>query len=172
MNETRQQIYEYITAHPGVHFNAIVRTLDLAPGQVQYHVRKLLDEEIELERLYGQTHYYPPGYDQWEHGVLALFRRETAREILLYLLENEPATPIAVATELNIARSTLEWHLDHFIATEIVEKDRSPDNRVRLRLLQPTRTRELLYEVRPSTADRFVDRFIRVTDTLFERTEE
>lgn len=172
MNKTRQRIYEYITDHPGVHFNAIVRTLDLAPGQVQYHVRKLLDEEIELERLYGQTHYYPPGYDQWEHGVLALFRRETAREILLYLLENEPTTPMAVTTELDIARSTLEWHLDHFIATEIVEKERPSRNRVRLRLLQPIRTRELLQDVQPSTADRFVDRFIRITDDLLEQNKE
>jgi predicted transcriptional regulator len=172
MNNTRQRIYNHITVHPGIHFNAIVRTLDLAPGQVQYHVQELLSDKIELERLYGRTHYYPRGYTQWEHGVLALFRRETAREILLYLLKHEPTTPATVTTDLNIARSTLEWHLDHFITTEIVEKQRNSKNRVILTLIHSDQTRELLQDIQPSTSDRFVDRFMRLTDNIFETIEE
>lgn len=172
MNDTRQRIHDHIAARPGVHFNDIVRTLDIAPGQVQYHVRKLLDEEIVIERISGRTHYYPPEYDGWERGVLALFRRETAREILLYLLEHGPTTPATITADLDIARSTLEWHLDQFIAHDILEKRYDPQNRVTLTLLHPERTAGLLREIRPSTPDRFVDRFVRLTDRLFETCEE
>jgi predicted transcriptional regulator len=172
MNDTRQRIHDHIAARPGVHFNAIVRTLDIAPGQVQYHVRKLLDEGIVLERISGRTHYYPPGYDGWERGVLALFRRETAREVLLYLLEDGPTTPATITADLDIARSTLEWHLDQFVAHYILEKRYDSKNRVTIALLRPERTMELLRGIRPSTPDRFVDRFVRLTDRLFETREE
>lgn len=172
MNDTRQRIHNHIAAHPGVHFNDIVRTLDIAPGQVQYHVRELLDGELMCERIYGRTHYYPLEYDEWERGVLALFRRETAREILLYLLEHGPTSPMTITTDLDIARSTLEWHLDHFIMRDIIEKQWDSKNRVKLTLVHPERTVKLLREIRPSTPDRFVDRFIRFTDQLLEREEE
>lgn len=172
MNDTCQRIHDHIDAHPGVHFNDIVRTLNIAPGQVQYHVRELLDDEIVLERIYGRTHYYPPGYDEWERGVLALFRRETAREILLYLLEHGPTSPTTIPADLDIARSTLEWHLDHFIAQDVIEKQPNAENRVTLALVQPERTVELLQEIQPSTPDRFVDRFIRLTDRMLDTQEE
>jgi predicted transcriptional regulator len=61
MSETRKRIARHIQTTPGVHFNKLVRELDLAPGQVQYHLKRLLStESVVEERLYGQTHYYPP----------------------------------------------------------------------------------------------------------------
>ena len=50
--------------HPGEHFNAVTRALDLASGQVQYHLNKLRNQgQIVEEHLYGRTHYYTPKYD-------------------------------------------------------------------------------------------------------------
>ena len=125
MTETRDRIATHVSTHPGVHFNELVEVLDLAPGQVQYHIRRLLDHDVlAREELYGRTHYFPPEYDEWERGALALIRRETARDILAYLIEHGPIPPGSVADELNIARSTVEWHLDHFVEQDVVEKRR------------------------------------------------
>lgn len=168
-NPTREAIHERVHARPGVHFNALVRSLDLAPGQVQYHLHRLLDGGyLARTQLYGQTHYFPPEFDEWERGVLALFRRETSRGILLYLLEHAPATPGTVADELDIARSTLEWHLEHLIEQDVVEKRYNDGNRVELTVAYPDRTTELLGTVVPSTTDRLTDRFVRFIDQLFE----
>ena len=39
--DTRERIAAHVEHNPGVHFSELVRDLDLAPGQVQYHLRRL-----------------------------------------------------------------------------------------------------------------------------------
>lgn len=148
---TRERIYEYVAANPGVHFNELARSLDLAPGQVQYHLRKLKRSgEIVEEPLYGRTHYFTPEYDERERGALAVASRETARDVLVTLLIHGPNTPNAIAEEIDIARSTLEWHLDHLVEQGLVDKRRENGNRITLVLADPESTTGLLRTVEPS----------------------
>lgn len=169
MTETRARIVTYVSAHPGVHFNDLITALDLARGQVQYHLRWLLDQDVLVrEELYGRTHYFSPEYDDWERGMLALVRRETARDIIGYLIEHGSSRPNPVANELGIARSTLEWHLDRLIEQDIVKKRRDTRNRVTLVLARPEATGQLLREITPSLPDRLVDRFTRLADQFLE----
>lgn len=164
-NPTRRQIRKRIQSQPGIHFNELVRELDLAPGQVQYHVYTLLDDDsIISSQLRGRTHYYLPEYDEWERGVLAYFRRETTREILIYLLENDGARPSEVTDTVGITRSTVEWHLSHLIEQDIIEKRRHDRGRVTLAVAHPRRTKQLLGAVEPSLPDRLVDRFTQLID--------
>ena len=167
MTHQRERIHDLVVGHPGLHFNELARRLDLAPGQVQYHVRKLTREERVVEdHRYGRTHYFPPVFDEWERGALALFRRETARDVLLYLLERGPTDPATVADGVDVARSTLEWHLDRLVEQDLVEKHRDARNRVTLELARPDATAALLREISPSMPDRMVDRFTRLVDDL------
>ncbi|WP_330633146.1 winged helix-turn-helix transcriptional regulator [Halocatena halophila] len=167
MTHQRDRIHDHIVDHPGLHFNELTRQLDLAPGQTQYHIKKLIrGEQIVAEQYYGQTHYYPPGFEQWERGSLALFRRETARDILLYLLEHGPTAPATVASKLDLARSTVEWHVDRLSEQDLVEKHRDWHNRVTLVPSRPDDTAILLKEISPALPDRLVDRFMRFVDTL------
>jgi predicted transcriptional regulator len=167
MSETRERVADYVRAHPGVHFNAVVRALDLAPGQVQYHVNVLLGgDAFVAEQLYGRTHYYPDGYDAWERHALALLRRETARDVVAVLLDADAARPGAVADELDVARSTLEWHLDRLVEHDLVTKDRDDRGRVTLALARPEATVRLLHEADPALGERMVDRFTRLVDRL------
>ncbi|MFC4356744.1 winged helix-turn-helix transcriptional regulator [Halobium salinum] len=183
MSEVRGRIEEHVRRNPGVHFNELVRALDLAPGQVQHHLYRLLDgpsastasvgshgegASLLAEERYGRTHYYPPTFDEWERGALALVRRETSRDVLRYLLEHGPSAPAAVAEELGIARSTLEWHLGHLVECDVVEKERDDRGRVTLVLARPEATLDLLAAVSPSLPERFVDRFTRLVDGLLE----
>jgi predicted transcriptional regulator len=169
MSETRRRIRDRIRAAPGIHFNALTRELDLAPGQVQYHLRRLREVGQATEaQVYGQTHYYPPGYDEWERRALALLRRETTADVVLALAEHGPTGPDAVADRVGIARSTLEWHLDRLLETGLVEKRRDERGRVTLALVRPAETARLLDEATPSTVSRLVDRFTRLVDSLLD----
>jgi predicted transcriptional regulator len=171
MSDTRERIRKHVRASPGIHFNALVRNSEFAPGQIQYHLRRLLKAgELTDERLYGRTHYYPPEHDPWERRTLALVRRETAREVLAYLLANKGAKPASVAGKMDIARSTLEWQLDRLEEQGIVRKEKDDRNRVRLYVSQPDRLATLLAETTHSLPDRFTDRFMRLVDDLFEET--
>jgi predicted transcriptional regulator len=67
MTETRTRIELQIRRNPGIHFNELVRSVDFAPGQIQYHVHRLLDDDsVAEEQLYGKTHYYSKTFDPWE----------------------------------------------------------------------------------------------------------
>ncbi|XGI83924.1 winged helix-turn-helix transcriptional regulator [Halorutilales archaeon Cl-col2-1] len=168
MTSTRSTIQSHIAENPGVYFSQIVRSLDLAPGQVQHHLRSLReDDDVIEDSIRGYTHYYPETYDGWERETLAFLRRETVRDILFVIIEEEPnANPVDITDELGIARSTLEWHLDSLVDRDIVEKNREMGGGVGLSLSHPERTHELLEEVSPSLSDRLTDRFIRAFDQI------
>lgn len=169
MSDTRQRIANHVETEPGIHFSGLVRELDLARGQVQYHLHRLRETDtVVAEQWYGRTHYYPDEFDAWERGALALLRRETARDVLVWLLANESDRPATVADDLGIARSTLEWHLDNLVERRVVEKRRDDHGHVTLALVRPDATARLLGEVDPSVPDRLLDRFTRLVDSLLE----
>lgn len=164
---TRDRIREHVKANPGIHFNAIVRRLDIASGQAQYHLRRLAaDDDIRAESRHGRTHYFTGEFDAWERHAVAVLRRETARDVVSVVVANEPTTPTAVADELGIARSTLEYHIDNLADAELVRKDRDDAGRVTLTALHPEETLRLLDLVSPSLPDRLVDRFERLVDSI------
>lgn len=168
MSETRATVADAVARHPGIHVNALVRRLDLAPGQVQYHLRRLrAADAVVAEPLYGRTHYYPPSYTDWERRALALLRRETAGDVVAALLVEGEARPADLAARLDLARSTLEWHLDRLVAEGLVEKRRE-DRRVTLAPAAPGATARLLREADPTLRERLVDRFTRLVDRLLE----
>lgn len=168
VSETRSRIRDCIDREPGIHFNRISRELDIATGQTQYHLRKLLgDGKLRKESIGGRTHYYPPTYSAWERSTIALLRRETSREIVLYLLRNEPAAPAEIATKLDLARSTVEWHLSRLVEHDIATKERT-DGHVIVSLTDGESVYRLLREIEPRLLDRVVDRFSRLTDELLE----
>ncbi|WP_435348297.1 winged helix-turn-helix transcriptional regulator [Haloarchaeobius sp. HRN-SO-5] len=167
MTDTRDTIAAEIVSTPGVHFNELVRSLPFAPGQVQYHVRTLVDDErVVRDELFGRTHYYPPEYDAFERATIALLRRETTRDVLATLIEGGPQRPATVADSVGIARSTLEHHVANLVDAGLVEKERDSHNRVTLVLADPERTATLLADVTPTLPERIVDRFTRLVDDL------
>lgn len=172
MSDTRSQIRTCIYNNPGIHFNAISRQLDIATGQTQYHLRRLSKKQrVNKESVCGKTHYYPPTYSEWERGAIALLRRETAREIVLLLLKQDEIQPARIATQLDLARSTIEWHLSQLIEYGIVTKEpRRSDQRDTLvvTLTNSSDIYRLLREIEPGLLDRLVDRFSRLTDELLD----
>lgn len=167
MVETRTRIAERVRSRPGIHFNGLVRSLDLATGQVQYHLKRLLaDKEVVKAELYGRTHYYPEGFDDWERRTLALLRRETTRDVVAVLFESGAARPNELTEELELARSTLEWHLDHLVEQDVVDKRYNAANQVTIELARPEATVELVREADPTLLGVMVSRFTRLVDRM------
>lgn len=167
MSTTRTDIERAVADAPGVHFNELVRETAYAPGQIQYHLRDLVDTgALAREELFGRTHYYRPSFDAYERHVLALVRRETTRDVLMACLDDDANRPGVVADRVGIARSTLEHHVSNLEAAGVVRKDRDDHGRVTLAVSRPRRTRALLETVEPSVPDRLVDRFTRLVDDV------
>jgi len=169
MTETKHRVRSHIEANPGVHFNAVSRELDIATGQTQYHVRRLLKNGA-LRRLEvcGRTHYFPAGYSEREQAAIALLRRETTREVVVLLLDDETDQPAELAESIGVARSTIEWHLSNLIEYDLAEKVHEGRS-VSVRLTEPNLLGDLLVEIDPSLPDRLVDRFSRLVDSLLDQ---
>lgn len=167
MVETRTRIADAVRSRPGIHFNGLVRSLDLATGQVQYHLKRLLnEEEVVKTELYGRTHYFPDTYDDWERRTLALLRRETTRDVVAVLFEAGSVRPNELVEELDLARSTLEWHLDHLVEQRVVVKRHSTRNQVTIELARPAETIELVRNADPTLLGKMVSRFTRLVDRM------
>ncbi|MDZ7687459.1 MAG: winged helix-turn-helix transcriptional regulator [Halobacteriales archaeon] len=171
MTETapRDEITECVEKNPGIHFNELVRSVSLATGQVQYHMYSLLEDgEVDDTDLYGRTHYYPAEYPEEDRGAVSLLRRETARQVVLQLVENGECRPEEVSDALGIARSTLEWHVGRLVEQNLVEKRHGDDGRVTVSAVDEERTVEMLSDISPSLSDRLVDRFVTMVDRMLE----
>lgn len=171
VSDVRAAVQDCVRRNPGIHFNALRRQLDIATGQTQYHIRRLLRaDELTSEEVCGRTHYYPPTYTAWERGVIALLRRETTREIVLELLEENQQPPATLTDRLNLARSTVEWHLSNLAEHDMVEKQTITDSngteQFVVELAEPDTVYRLLREIEPRPSDRLADRFARLTDQL------
>lgn len=172
MAQTRDRIEDTVRSRPGIHFNGLVRSLDLATGQVQYHLKRLDSENAVVKTsLYGRTHYFPDTYDDWERHTLALLRRETTRDVVAALLETGPARPNELAETLDLARSTLEWHLDHLVEQDVAEKRHAARNQVIVELTRPAETIELVRRADPTLLGKMVSRFTRLVDRMLAEDE-
>lgn len=170
MSATRDRIRRHVEATPGVHFSQVERDLELATGQVQYHLRRLVrGGSLVRTEVAGRTHYFPRQFDDpIDRRIIAFLRRETTRAIVLRLLADHPRSPSDLATELELARSTVYWHLETLEAHGIVH--RSDDGSAVL--VDPDRTEALVAEVSPSLPAAVLDRFIRTVDSLLDAREE
>ncbi|SEW34911.1 winged helix-turn-helix transcriptional regulator [Halobacterium jilantaiense] len=170
MMDVRRAVDEHVESNPGVHFNELARNLDIATGQAQYHLRNLRKAgSLDVEEVRGRTHYFPPGYDPWEQRTIALLRRETVRSIIVAALEEPEPSAADLAADLDVARSTISWHVSTLIEADVAEKTYDQKGRSHITLTRPAETRQLLGEVTPSLPDRLVDRFTRlVDDTLVD----
>lgn len=167
MSTTRDRIRRHVYDTPGVHFSRIGRDLDLATGQTQYHLRRLSrNGDVVIEEIGGRTHYFAPEFDPWERTAIAYLRRETARGIVVRLHADGPMRPVDLADELDVARSTVAYHVGKLAEDGVI--DRSETEPMTVTLADPDRTAALLDTVSPSLPDRVVDRFIRTVDRLFE----
>lgn len=169
MSETRRRIADHVADNPGVHFNGLVRGLDLATGQVQYHLRRLRREgAVVAEDCCGRTHYYPEGFDPWDRHALALLHRETTADVVAVLLARGALSPREVADELDLADSTVAYHVDRLAEHGLLARRHEADGGVRLALRRESATAELLAEAHQPLPGRLADRFVRLVDRLLE----
>jgi predicted transcriptional regulator len=169
MTDTRTRIRSTIESNPGIHFRGLVRELDLATGQVQYHLRRLRKTAVVDEHEYnGQTHYFAGEYGEWERNAIALLRRETPSAIVVTMYASDPVRPPELADRLDLPRSTLEHHLGTLEDADLIERQRNDADQVVVELTRPSATASLVEVVDVDPGERLVDRFQRLVDSLLE----
>jgi DNA-binding MarR family transcriptional regulator len=124
VESNRLQIYRYIENNPGAHLRKISKELGLAMGDTQYHLDileksgKVRSRKINLYRRY----YSASILGEKEEIILAFLRQETARDILIYLMEYPHSTQSDLADFKHYSSPTISWHMSRLIQAGIVSK--------------------------------------------------
>jgi len=163
--DSRREIYRAIDETPGIHFRGLLDRLTYAQGTLQYHLRRLTDEElIEVSEDGKYTRYYAAdSFDETDRTVMNALRREYARRIVAHLAADGPLTTTELADRLDKSRSTVSWHLSKLADADLVAGERDGRS-VYYDLTDAERVTRLYTVYRGSFTDRVVDRLFDLWD--------
>ncbi len=163
--EPRKKVYESIRDNPGAHLRQIDRMVDISLGTIRYHLRVLEKRSLIVSRKEGKyKRFYVRGtIDSSDKDRLAVLRKELPRTIILFLMEYPGSTHKDMSEVIDVASSTLSYHLKMLRKKEIVI---CQDKKYRVK--NEEAIADLLIQYRRTFLDSLVDRFVR----LWTKSEE
>ena len=126
LNENTQLVLEFIRKNPGCHMRQIQRELDMAMGTIQYHLNSLEEMgRIVSERSDSHRYYFPVGsFGDLERNILKILNQDSAREILLFIIERKNPTQTDIANTIKISSGTANWHLVRLLQYGIITEQK------------------------------------------------
>lgn len=124
-NSNTTRVLQYIQENPGCHLRKIKRDLIMSMGTIQYHL-VLLEKQgkVSSERHNFHKYYFPIGlFEQNEKDLLKILNQETAREILMTILEKKP-TQTDIANMIKISSASVNWHIKRLVELGLVVEQR------------------------------------------------
>lgn len=123
---TRKMVYDYIQAHPGAHLREIARSLNLAIGDVQYHLYALEKNGYVVSKRRGlYKHFYTNNiFNESQKNIIEALSHETSRRILFLLLHKHSISQGEIAKFVKVSASTVTWHMKRLINTGLVSVHR------------------------------------------------
>lgn len=122
--ETRRDIYDLVSDQPGIHLSKIAELLDMTVSLAEYHLRFLEKNSlIRSIKKSGYKRYFPTDEKVEEKDKEMLFelRKEVSLKIVLLLLKNKKMTHKEMNEEIDLAASTLSYHLKKLTEMNILE---------------------------------------------------
>jgi predicted transcriptional regulator len=109
-----------------VHFREIKRELNLAMGELQYHLQVLEKSgHIASKRIGLYKRFYPSRiFGEMQKQILSILSQETPRNIVLYLLQNPGVSHGEIARFVKLSDPTISWHMQRLINNGLIEQKR------------------------------------------------
>ena len=120
--EIRKKIYNLIKENPGLHANKIAKLLSISGQLADYHLAYLeRNEMIVAVKEGGFRRYYVKGTTGFnEQKRISILQHETPLKIVLFLLQYPSSTHKEILEQIEVAKSTLTYHLTKLIKHDIV----------------------------------------------------
>ena len=121
------QILRFIQENPSCHLRKIKKELGLAMVTVQYHLDKLEKAgRISSQKQGLHKYYFVVGaFEEDEKQLLEVLSSETAREILMFIVEQSYPSQTEISKHIGISSASISLQLkrlqDHRIVDEIKE---------------------------------------------------
>lgn len=123
-NFNTTKVLQYIQENPGCHLRQIKRELALSMGTMQYHLNALEKQgKISSERHNLHRYYFPIGlFEQKERHILKILNQETAREILMVILEKKSPTQTDIANLIGVSPASANWHMGRLLEFGLISE--------------------------------------------------
>jgi predicted transcriptional regulator len=120
--KTRASIFNLINKNPGLHSRKIAQVLKISGQLADYHLLYLeRNKIITAVKEDGYTRYYVKGIlGHQERQRLSLLRQKTPLKIVLYLLKNPNSKHKELYKFIDIAPSTLSYHIKKLIKKDVL----------------------------------------------------
>jgi predicted transcriptional regulator len=165
--ETSKRILQFIQNNPGCHLRKIREMIGISQGTVQYHTDRLEKMgRITSTRSGLYKHYFPVGiFQNNEKEILQILRQETARQILMFIVERQAPTQTDIVNSIGISASSVNWHMRRLVEFRLVEEIR--EGKYKRYQLQDRRVSskyitELMRNYYPAIWEKWSDRLIEI----------
>ncbi len=94
----------------------------MSMGTTQYHLNLLEKQgKVSSERHNLHRYYFPIGlFEQNQRDILKILNQETAREILLIILERKNPTQTDIADTIGLSSASVNWHIKRLIELGLI----------------------------------------------------
>lgn len=119
------RILSFIRENPSCHLRKIKKELGLAMGTVQYHLDRLEKEgKITSQRHSLHKYYFAVGFEENEKMLLEVLSNETAREILMFIVERKNPSQTEIVDHIGISPASVNWHINRLEDSKIIDEVR------------------------------------------------
>lgn len=121
---TVDKVLCFIQNNPGCHLRRIKREIDISMGTVQYHLHKLEKMgRVTSTRRGLYKYYFPAGlFEENEKEILEVLTHETARKILMFIIEQKSPTQTDIVNSVRISARSISWHVGRLIALKMIRE--------------------------------------------------
>lgn len=172
-NNATDRILRYIQEKPGCHLRQIKGELELAMGTVQYQLDRLEKAgKISSVRRGLYKHYFPVGMLDNEKDILQVLSQETAREILMLIIEKGNPLHTEISEKVMISSASVNWHIKRLTRLGLISEEKEGKYK-RYHLSGDSRpVVALLKNYYPSIWDKWSNRLAEMFLSMSNRTLE
>jgi len=122
MTDRDLKLQQIIEQNPGIQFREIMRSSGLKNGVLSHYLGKLEKNGIvKVIRGPRQARFYPPQITEDESIVIKALRKQTPRDLLLALVENDGLEFSELVKQVKKSPSTVSLYLSQIVDDGLVE---------------------------------------------------
>jgi len=148
--------------------------MDISMGTVQYQLNKLEKiGRISSTRRGLYKYYFSSGlFKEKEKEILQVLTHETARNILMYIIEQKAPTQTDIVENIRISARSISWHVRHLVDLQIIREIKDGRfKRYQLNQYDPNIIITLLKNYYPTVWDKWSVRVVEMFLSLSESKE-
>jgi len=157
-NPRISRLLEIIQKNPAISYRDIQKITGYPFGTLSNSLSNLeKDSRIIVKRSARRAHHFPAHIPSTEYPVLIHLRKETAKKIIIFLVDNEKGTYSDFRNCTNKSPSTISITLTNLIEEKIIK--RISGFQPYFMLEDPQLVQNILTKISPSNTDKMKERF-------------